>query len=151
MWQKLGCWKRQSKLEARSVHNDSYFLPHIFRAAADGVFRLEGLGVLEEPGTQLLPFRMLLSCRATLWLSALAVPAHRGRAFLKHRHYSLVFIHELRCPAHFFQLTSWSWICNHTWTAAAFLLSRAESLWWQQCLQTPGEVLKHFRCCSTKH
>lgn len=35
-------------------------------------------------------------------------------------------------------------------TAAAFLLSRAESPWWQRRLQAPGEVLKHFRCCSLK-
>lgn len=58
---------------------------------------------------------------------------------------------RLTRPAHVPQLSSWSWICNHTRTVAAFLLSRAESPWWQQCLQTPEEILKHFRFCSMKN
>lgn len=145
----LGCWKRQSKPEARSVHNDSYFLPPIFTAATGWIFRLEGLGVLEEPGTQLLPLDMLLSCRAALWLSALTAPAHRGRAFLKNRHDSLVFVHRLTLcpllPAELVKLNSQSHANNSSPSPV-----KGRSPWWQQHLETPGEVLKTLQMLQHK-
>lgn len=76
------------------------FLPHVFRAAADGVFTLEGLRVLEEPGTQLLPLGTSPSCRAALWLRALTAPARGGRAFLENRRYGLALVTRANtlCP-----------------------------------------------------
>lgn len=144
IWQKLGYWKRHSQLEARPVCSDSYFLPCIFRRAAFSWLRLEGLGVLEEPGIQILLLLSLLSCKAALWLRALTAPTHRGRNLLKKnicitRHYSLVCAKALACPAPAALVKLNLQSHPNSTRPLSFLLSRAESPW-QQCLQTAGEA-----------
>lgn len=135
MWQGLGCWTSLNLRQGLSITIPNFC--HIIRAVADWTFRLEVLGVLQDPGTELLSLATLLPQSGTL-----AAPTERQSPSGKQPWQPWVHTRAL--------LVLWGAQEAHTPTAAAFLLSGAESPWEQQRFQAPGVEPKHFRWGSSK-